>query len=182
MATMVAMISCQKDTLIPTDTPESPKEIIKAVVMEGNFHFAPVENNQWVDCISEEEGIKMAKNYTISGTLAEMVNIQPVESMMRIISCQRSFFDRGDEGMEKIIRTNGKGILTEASGDQMNFTLWTDFSDIEDLLTAQFEIKGGTGKFEGCTGWITLKGNYNQEDGSSDFSGKGYMNYHILLQ
>ena len=63
-------------------------------------------------------------------------------------------------------------ILTAANGDELHFSYASEFVyELPVHVIGHGPVTGGTGRFEGATGWLTYEGNWPDNSGKVTFTG-----------
>jgi hypothetical protein len=165
------MVGCQKD--IQNEKDENAPEMLKYGAVPGGVKkpikvafYSMVFPGNPVKCMPDGANFYLPAGFYVGGTSSHTGQVQIMKSPFTIVAC-------GFTGPTELMMT-GNGIITAANGDEYYYTA-TSYSNMTNLtFTGPVVVNGGTGRFEGCTGELTMTGN-QKPDGSSTWTAEGWI-------
>ena len=173
---LLLLSGCRKERMPAdwmTDDSNQPLTAEKVKVerpMFVNFQAKPDMSVPPVQCLPAEYGIILGGGTFIYGTATHVGKVDPLNSYTRLKVCNMA------AGLAAVITMN-QGQLAAANGDLMFFQSEETTSLITGAMGGVVTITGGTGRFTGATGSVTIKGRVNFTNGTLVWTGSGTITY-----
>lgn len=133
-----------------------------------SFYANPDLTMGFVECLPTEFGVKVAKKMIIGGTATHFGKVQMPGSYLEHTSC-----NLGPQPFE--LKAFGNGVIIAANGDMATFTSTTLTNAMDMTFTGTVTMTGGTGKFEGCSGEVIMKGSQDINTLTVTWTAEGYI-------
>jgi len=76
------------------------------------------------------------------------------------------------------VTENIQGKITGANGHYFLYSGYSTVTFADGSLTGEMTINGGTGRFAGANGTVTMNGTVNLETGAATWTGRGTITFH----
>lgn len=121
----------------------------------------------FVTCVPEEYGVHIPGGGWMKGHETHGGKLKEELSTWSIPVC---YLGPGPDQLTEIV----EGTHTVANGDSYFYSGTLTINYVTSALTGEIDINGGTGKYEGATGHLTLTGKQNMELMMATFTGEGF--------
>ncbi len=170
---LLLLSGCRKEALPEplSATVSQDPEMVQKVRLEYpvvlNSRSEPDKFSLPLQCLPTEYGIRLLSEATLAGTMTYVGEMQP-RSRLYIKQCNMG------AGVSSF-STQGRWELNTLTGDQLILIAEERVSLISGTLAGTLTISGGTGRFSGATGSLSVRGSVDLKTGVAKRTGTGMM-------
>lgn len=177
---MVMLFACNKE--FNDEEPLTLKKANVPVPMKADFCAVPDMTSTML--LIPIPGLDPAdpKNYMpskmfVSGNATHMGEVITEKSICEVTEFTFLMGTDGDGNPAPFLMQKGTGVMTAANGDYYQINWWVKTSLPGWTYIGEVEMYGGTGKFEGMTGTVTMIGAVDKVAGTNCWTADGFMKF-----